>query len=70
MAAYCLQRVRTTGEFWPGLSYLVVFSYCHQYPTLSSTGTPRRRASSNAASDQGHQSTAFLACRRGCREVS
>src|SRR6202012_2711806 len=32
------------------------------YPTQSSTGTSRRRASANASSDQGHQSTGLSAC--------
>src|SRR5262249_6708061 len=32
------------------------------YPTDSSTGTPRRRACSNASSHQGHQSTGLSAC--------
>src|SRR5579862_3455529 len=32
------------------------------YPTESSTGTSRRRASANASSDQGHQSTGLSAC--------
>ena len=32
------------------------------YPTDSSTGTSRRRASANASSDQGHQSTGLSAC--------
>ena len=33
-----------------------------QYPTLSSTGTPRLRASSNASRPHGHQSTGLSAC--------
>src|SRR3984957_13323264 len=32
------------------------------YPTESSTGTSRRRASANASSDHGHQSTGLSAC--------
>ena len=33
-----------------------------EYPTLSSTGTPRSRASAKASADQGHQSTGLSAC--------
>ena len=32
------------------------------YPTDSSTGTSRRRASSNASGDHSHQSTGLSAC--------
>ena len=32
------------------------------YPTLSSTGTLRRRASANAAGSHSHQSTGLSAC--------
>ena len=34
------------------------------YPTLSSTGTSRRRASSNASGTHSHQSTGLSACCR------
>src|SRR5271154_1067231 len=34
------------------------------YPTDSSTGTSRRRASANASGDHGHQSTGLSACCR------
>ncbi len=34
------------------------------YPTDSRTGTSRRRASANASSHQGHQSTGLSACWR------
>ncbi len=39
------------------------------YPTLSSTGTSRFLASSNASGDQGHQSTGLSACWRRYGEV-
>src|SRR5262245_59108852 len=40
------------------------------YPTLRSTGTPRRRASSNASSPHSHQSTGLSACWRRYGEVA
>ncbi len=40
------------------------------YPTLSSTGTLRRRASSNAAGSHSHQSTGLSACWRRYGEVA
>ncbi len=50
-----------------------MLSHWHQwqlaYPTLSSTGTSRFLASSNASGDQGHQSTGLSACWRRYGEV-
>ena len=40
------------------------------YPTLSSTGTPRDRASANASSPHSHQSTGFSACWRRYGDVA
>src|SRR5690242_14181567 len=40
------------------------------YPTLSSTGTPRSRASANASSPHSHQSTGLSACWRRYGEVA
>ncbi len=45
------------------LSRAITWHQWHDaYPTDSSTGTSRRRASSKASVDQGHQSTGLSAC--------
>ena len=41
-----------------------------EYPMDKKIGTPRRRASSNASSDHGHQSTGFSWCCKRYGEVS